>query len=158
MDRRTWRMVRFGVLLVTIVIGLIASQLRDKADRSLPEAQPPAASSRESAPSVDAPRAKFVIRDATIKDLEGDVAYKGDIDLSETLARIDAGKRLRFRNDGVTFENRERRLPRKTAGHYREWVHPTPGLAGPGPQRVVTGAEGEAFYTPDHYRTFQQLR
>jgi guanyl-specific ribonuclease Sa len=61
------------------------------------------------------------------------------------------------RNDGAEFQNRERRLPKRPAGYYREWVHPTPGLGGPGPQRIVTGGEGEIYYTPDHYRTFERL-
>jgi guanyl-specific ribonuclease Sa len=55
------------------------------------------------------------------------------------------------------FQNREKRLPQKPAGYYREWVHPTPGLRGPGPQRIVTGKEGEIYYSPDHYETFRRL-
>jgi guanyl-specific ribonuclease Sa len=99
-----------------------------------------------------------VVQDVTIYDLDGEVAYEGDVDLAQTLARIAAGKRLSsHRNDGAEFQNRERRLPKRPAGYYREWVHPTPGLGGPGPQRIVTGGEGEIYYTPDHYRTFERL-
>ena len=67
------------------------------------------------------------------------------------------GERLRFPNDGATFQNRERRLPKQPAGYYKEYVHPTPGLSGPGPQRIVMGQQGETYYTPDHYRTFQRV-
>ncbi len=74
-----------------------------------------------------------------------------------TLERVRAGQSFPHRNDGSTFQNREGLLPIKPDGYYREWVHPTPGIAGPGQQRVVTGQGGEVYYTPDHYRTFIPL-
>lgn len=42
----------------------------------------------------------------------------------------------------------------KPEGYYREWVHPTRGVQGSGPQRVVTGQGGETYYSSDHYRAF----
>lgn len=81
----------------------------------------------------------------------------GTVSLSATLKRIQEGRLLSFRNDGTVFQNREKRLPNKPSGHYREYVHPTPNLGGPGPRRVVKGNQGEYFYTPDHYRTFRKL-
>lgn len=99
-----------------------------------------------------------IVRNVKIRDLSGKVVFEGDIDLRDTLQRIDAGKRLEFPNDGSVFQNREQRLPNKPSGYYREWVHRTPELAGPGPQRVVSGSQGEAFYTPDHYQSFRKVR
>ena len=61
-------------------------------------------------------------------------------------------------NDGSTFRNREGRLPSKPNGYYTEYVHPTPGIGGPGPQRVVSGGGGEMYFTPDHYNTFIPIR
>lgn len=101
---------------------------------------------------------RVVVENVTVRDQSGRVVFQGDVDLTKTLARIDRGERLGFRNDGSVFGNRERRLPRRDAGYYREWVHPTPGQSGPGAQRVVTGAEGEAYYTHDHYRSFRKVR
>jgi guanyl-specific ribonuclease Sa len=75
-------------------------------------------------------------------------------EVQATLKRIRAGQSFPHRNDGTVFQNREGLLPPKPDGYYREWVHPTPGVQGPGSQRVVTGKDGEAYYTPDHYRTF----
>jgi len=98
-----------------------------------------------------------IIPEQAIRDLDGNVAYRGDVDVSATLARIKAGKLLEHRNDGSTFGNRERRLPQKPAGYYKEYVHPTPGLDGPGPQRIVVGEQGETYYTPDHYESFRRL-
>jgi ribonuclease T1 len=107
-------------------------------------------------PAADPQR--VIVQGMKIKDLDGRIVYEGPIDLTETLERIAAEERLRFRNDGSVFGNRERRLPSKQAGYYREWVHPTPELDGPGPQRVVTGEKGEIYYTHDHYRTFKKLK
>jgi filamentous hemagglutinin len=61
-------------------------------------------------------------------------------------------------NDGSIFRNKEGQLPAQPQGYYREWVHPTPGVNGPGAQRVVTGAGGEMYFTPDHYKTFIRLQ
>lgn len=98
------------------------------------------------------------IRDVTLRDQNGRVIYRGDVELLSTLQRIESGKRLSFPNDGSLFQNREGRLPRKGSGYYQEWVHPTPKQSGPGPQRIVTGKNGEIYYTHDHYRTFRRIQ
>lgn len=100
---------------------------------------------------------KTQIKNAKIRDQEGDLVFQGTVDLRDTLDRIERGERGSHGNDGSVFQNRERRLPSKPSGYYREWVHPTPKLRGPGPQRIVTGDEGEIYYTPDHYKTFERL-
>jgi len=74
--------------------------------------------------------------------------------LQGTLARIKAGVKFPHRNDGTVFHNREGLLPAKPPGYYTEYVHPTPGVGGPGAQRVVIGKGGEIYYTPDHYKSF----
>jgi len=124
-------------------------------------ARPKASASKPAATSStgDSP---LLIRNLSLKDQDGNVVYRGDIDLRPTVERIVAGRKLRFSHDGSTFQNREGRLPRRPSGYYREWVVPTPGEDGPGPQRIVTGdlvdeKPGEFWYTPDHYRTFQRI-
>ena len=109
------------------------------------------------APVKKAQRAASTIGNQQIRDENGRVVFRGDVDLGPTLDRIESGGRLDFSHDGTTFQNRERRLPSRPAGYYREYVHRTPGVSGPGPQRIVIGQEGEIYYTPDHYRTFQRL-
>ena len=81
-------------------------------------------------------------------------AFAGTVDLKSTLDRISAGKKFPYRNDGSVFNNKEELLPQQMTGYYREYVHPTIGVNGPGPQRIVIGQGGEIFYTPDHYGTF----
>ncbi len=78
----------------------------------------------------------------------------GVIDLRPAIERIAAGEKHPHRNDGSIFRNFEKILPQKPSGYYREYVVPTMGIHGPGPQRLVIGKEGEIYYTPDHYETF----
>lgn len=119
-----------------------------------PTAPRPAVPSSATATSKASP---LLIRDVVLHDQDGREIYRGDVDLRPTIERIRAGRKLKFPNDGSTFQNRERRLPQESSGYYREWVVPTPGESGPGPQRLVTGKEGEVWYTHDHYRSFRRI-
>ncbi|MFD0277054.1 ribonuclease domain-containing protein [Kitasatospora sp. NPDC127111] len=75
----------------------------------------------------------------------------------DTLALIAAGGPYPYRSDGIVFENRENRLPRKASGYYHEFTVVTPGSADRGARRVVTGNAGEQYWTADHYGTFQEI-
>lgn len=99
-----------------------------------------------------------VMRGQRIHDEQGRLVYEGDVDLGPVFARIASGNRDSHRNDGTTFGNREGRLPRQPRGYYTEWVVRTEGVRSVGPQRLITGRNGEAFYTPDHYETFVPVR
>jgi ribonuclease T1 len=64
---------------------------------------------------------------------------------------------------GRNFENREKRLPEKNADggriRYREWdVHPKQNGQNRGPERLVTGSDKSAWFTPNHYRSFVKIR
>ncbi|MEJ6816508.1 ribonuclease domain-containing protein [Pseudomonas sp. LF-5] len=83
---------------------------------------------------------------------------QGTVDLGPTLDRIKSGGSFPHRNDGSIFQNRASDLPQKPAGYYTEYVHPTPGIAGPGPQRIVVGKGAEMYYTADHYKTFIPIK
>ncbi|MBX3060405.1 MAG: guanyl-specific ribonuclease Sa [Anaerolineae bacterium] len=82
----------------------------------------------------------------------------GPSDIQPTLNRINSGGTYPHKNDGTTFQNREGLLPSQPKGYYTEYVHPTPGVQGPGPQRVVTGQGGEIYFTPNHYKRFIRIR
>lgn len=60
---------------------------------------------------------------------------------------------------GRNFKNREKRLPVKMLNgesiYYREWdVHPRRDGIDRGAERLVTGSDGSAWFTADHYGTF----
>ncbi|MBL7788980.1 MAG: hypothetical protein JNL75_04010 [Chitinophagales bacterium] len=64
---------------------------------------------------------------------------------------------------GRTFQNRERLLPQTSnSGQkytYREWdVHPKVQGQNRGAERLVTSNEQDAYYTSDHYRSFQKIK
>ncbi|MFF7457314.1 ribonuclease domain-containing protein [Kitasatospora sp. NPDC008115] len=75
----------------------------------------------------------------------------------DTLGLIAKGGPYPYRSDGIVFENRENRLPRKASGYYHEFTVVTPGSADRGARRVVTGDSGEQYWTADHYGTFQEI-
>lgn len=64
---------------------------------------------------------------------------------------------------GRTFGNFERLLPvsdeKGRRIKYREWdVNPVRPGVNRGAERLVTGSDGAAYYTDDHYSTFQKIR
>lgn len=72
----------------------------------------------------------------------------------DVIKRINDGGTFQYRQDGVTFQNREKRLPAEPGGYYREYTVTTPGEADRGARRLILGRQGELYYTPDHYRSF----
>jgi ribonuclease T1 len=77
----------------------------------------------------------------------------------ETLALIQRGGPFPYRKDGTTFQNRERLLPAKPRGYYREYTVPTPGSRDRGARRIVAGGNPPEvfYYTADHYSSFRQI-
>lgn len=87
-------------------------------------------------------------------------------EVADAVAAVRAGgPYLRPRDDGGTFGNRERLLPGKPSGYYREYTVRAPGQRFPGPRRLITGGQArprdeprEWFYTADHYESFCAFR
>jgi ribonuclease T1 len=75
-----------------------------------------------------------------------------------TLALIRQGGPFPYRRDGAVFGNRERRLPAREQGYYREYTVPTPGAKDRGARRIVAGRGAELYYTDDHYDSFRRIR
>ncbi|RZJ10902.1 MAG: ribonuclease N1 [Rubrivivax sp.] len=81
----------------------------------------------------------------------------------ETHRSILAGGPFPHVKDGVVFGNRERLLPRKGRGFYREYTVKTPGARNRGARRLVCGgtprtAPEVCYYTGDHYASFKRIR
>ncbi|CAG1000538.1 Guanyl-specific ribonuclease Sa [Burkholderiales bacterium] len=79
----------------------------------------------------------------------------------ETLANIRRGPPFPYERDGVSFGNRERLLPSRPRGYYREYTVRTPGERTRGARRIVCGGASTApdacWYTGDHYRSFARI-
>jgi guanyl-specific ribonuclease Sa len=79
------------------------------------------------------------------------------LEAADTLNLIDQGGPFPYIRDGITFRNREGRLPSKPIGYYKEYTVVTPGATNRGARRIVTGEGGEIYYTDDHYSTFREV-
>jgi ribonuclease T1 len=76
-----------------------------------------------------------------------------------TLDLVARGGPFPHRQDGGVFGNRERLLPARPRGYYREYTVRTPGARDRGARRIVSGGDPpvEYFYTDDHYRSFRRF-
>ncbi|KAF1684732.1 ribonuclease [Pseudoxanthomonas broegbernensis] len=136
--------------LLAIVIAVAAM-----AWLALPQAQapqPPAAAVAQAGAGIAAAARRGHDADALPAFLPPEAA--------PVVRRILQGGPFPHRQDGGVFGNRERRLPRRTHGHYREYTVPTPGLSHRGARRIVTGGQPpvEWFYTDDHYESFRAFQ
>jgi ribonuclease T1 len=76
----------------------------------------------------------------------------------QTLELIKNNGPFPYKQDGSTFGNREKRLPLRANGYYREYTVKTPGARDRGARRIIAGNGGEFYYTEDHYRSFARIR
>jgi len=75
----------------------------------------------------------------------------------ETIALIKRGGPFQYPRDGATFSNREKLLPARERGWYREFTVKTPGERTRGARRIVAGRDGTLYYSDDHYRSFKRI-
>ncbi|HEX4611537.1 MAG TPA: dienelactone hydrolase family protein [Urbifossiella sp.] len=82
----------------------------------------------------------------------------------KVLEHVDrTGEALDGYEGGRTFGNFERRLPQTDPRggriRYREWdVNPLRPGVNRGAERLITGSDGSAYYTADHYDSFTKIR
>ncbi|NNE95669.1 MAG: hypothetical protein HKN24_06540 [Acidimicrobiales bacterium] len=112
--------------------------------------EPTTAPSNSSATTVPGPPPQF-------SDLPPVVVTELPPEAIDTLELIASGGPFPFDRDGLTFQNREGLLPDHPRGHYREYTVITPGASTRGARRVVAGADGELYYTEDHYASFREI-
>lgn len=80
----------------------------------------------------------------------------------DMMMKIYTGGPFKYDKDGAVFGNRERILPAKSRGFYREYTVKTPGERTRGARRIVCGgiqpaAPETCFYTDDHYASFRKI-
>ena len=75
----------------------------------------------------------------------------------ETVALIRKGGPFPHERDGVVFSNREKLLPARERGWYREYTVRTKGERTRGARRIVAGRDGTLYYTDDHYQSFRRI-
>ena len=75
---------------------------------------------------------------------------------------IYTGGPFKYDKDGTVFGNREKLLPAKNRGFYREYTVKTPGERTRGARRIVCGGikpttPDACYYTDDHYASFRKI-
>ena len=98
----------------------------------------------------------------------------------DLLDRIANCKPLPFDHDGIINQNKEGKMPQAAYGFYKEYTLMVPGrktgdgaepiviggqtiMSGTmqsarGPERIIIGGGQKIYYTPDHYKTFIELK
>lgn len=136
--------------LVGLIIALITAAVvwLTQGDGHTPGADPPPTDtqSAQQTTSTDPESGLPIVQ---VADLPPEAA--------ETLSLIDAGGPYPYDSDGITFENREDILPAQDEGYYKEYTVETPGSDGRGARRIVTGSNGELYWTDDHYSSFSRI-
>jgi len=163
-NSRLWTWIGLAVIVLFVAYAVI-NRVSPTTTATAPiVAAPSAASAATPKPNSqnsqpNSAQDSYVMRNVKIYDLNGKLAYQGDMDLKPTLERIAKGVKDSHDNDGTTFSNRERGLPVKSdRNYYTEYVVRTPGMREVGPQRLIMGKDGEAYYTPDHYVTYIRVK
>jgi guanyl-specific ribonuclease Sa len=152
-----WRIKLNGMLTAILFawpqVGCSPSQVGEEAPPStqhISDVEPPAAGHKSRAKAHHDLPAGVPAKVATILH-HIDTAHRAP-------AGYEGGRR--FYNEG---RGGERPLPQKDVeGHaifYQEWdVNPKVPGVNRGAERLVTGSDGSAYYTSDHYRTFTKVR
>jgi ribonuclease T1 len=83
------------------------------------------------------------------------------VQVQDTHQLIHQGGPFPYEKDGVVFGNRERILPMRKRGYYREYTVRTPGSRDRGARRMVCGGPAtqpdDCFYSADHYASFRRI-
>ena len=92
------------------------------------------------------------------------LGFSGEVRLQDLPAEarhavelIKNGGPFPYERDGVAFNNREKLLPARERGWYREYTVRTPGERSRGARRIVAARDGTLYYTDDHYRSFRRI-
>ncbi|MEV3963706.1 ribonuclease domain-containing protein [Nocardia sp. NPDC050193] len=151
-----------GAVVVAVVVALLGTQGGDDTGSSAAAARSETTAATSVAPKPGPGRSAAA--DAPVVSKVAGVPDRA----YATLAEIDAGRWPDSANapgtkGGVPFGNREGRLPAAdSAGkavEYQEWdVNPKKPGQSRDAERIVTGSDGSAWYTGDHYDTFTRMR
>lgn len=159
--------IRVTILLLLalgsgLVLASCGNSYADPADNANPvppltaaERATPASSNQPIGTPARTLRAPTATRAAAGSGLKSVSRAELPAEADKTLELIKRGGPFLYRQDGQVFQNREGVLPAKQSGYYHEYTVVTPGSADRGARRIVTGANGEYYYTSDHYASFR---
>lgn len=148
-------MKRKTSLLTVVLAGVAALVLQWAGLLEGPQQRPPA--------PVQAPSTAPAAEARTQAPAAGEIAFSAlPGEARQVIRLIHAGGPFPYEKDGTVFQNRERLLPARDRGYYREYTVATPGEASRGARRIVAGGPPRdpevIYYTADHYRSFRRVR
>ena len=151
---------KHGGLPWLLLVALVAAWWLWPKPRVAPPAPPPAAPVGVPAAAPPVVRVDAPAPVATPETTGATLPAFLPAEARSTIALILRGGPFPHRQDGSVFGNRERRLPRREHGYYREYTVPTPGLSHRGARRIVTGGDPprEWYYSDDHYDSFRPFQ
>jgi ribonuclease T1 len=144
----TARLRAVGTVVALVVLGLLLLWGTTGSETVAPPAPEISASTRAPSASRDPESGLPVVSLAALPP-----------EARRTVELIDRGGPFPYAKDGSVFGNRERLLPIRRSGWYREYTVPTPGEDDRGARRIVTGdGDRQLFWTDDHYASFARVR
>jgi ribonuclease T1 len=146
--RVRWPLLALVALIVLLVIGYAVSAVHHRSPRS-----PTSASTASHGRATSG-------RGAGLASTESGVEVPLSLlppQASTTVALILHDGPFPYRQDGVVFANAERHLPIEARGYYHEFTVRTPGSTDRGARRIITGLDGQFYYTADHYESFRRV-
>ena len=152
--RRTW---------LGLVVAILAAVVLwwQQGDAGTTTEDPQAGPTSSQTPTSEPPGLPSPSGTAPTSDPSSDLPVVEVADLppeaQDTLELIDAGGPYPYDQDDETFLNREGMLPDEPEGYYREYTVETPGSDDRGARRIVTGSNGELYWTDDHYSSFSRI-
>jgi ribonuclease T1 len=170
-DRRTFAAVLVAVVVASTLIGWLRDGDSDNASDDEPPpgsinvSQSPSGSAEESPGDDEGPSGPAFPTAVAPSHPETDEASGLPVvelaslppEVTETVDLIEAGGPFPYADDGETFLNSVGLLPERETGYYRAYTVETPGPAEPSNRRIVTGADGELYWTDDHYESFRRI-
>ncbi|GAA1482195.1 hypothetical protein GCM10009624_26350 [Gordonia sinesedis] len=166
--RRQAVLTALALVLIGVVVGV--TWLIDQRSAPGETSRSATVASATDAPGSRAASGSRAAPDATASGRSPSRAASSGIParVTRTLALIDAGDwpeaaRAPGTKGGLVFGNNEGLLPSADdTGRritYREWdVNPKQRGRSRDAERIVTGSDGSAWYTADHYRSFVRIR
>ena len=166
-DRRTFAGVLVAVVLASVVIGAVRNDDdTDSGTSAAPsiEVSPDESPTESESPNDGDPGPAFptaVAPSQVATDPVSGLALVSLADLppeaSGTAALIESGGPFPYADDGETFLNSAGLLPEQETGYYRVYTVETPGSVEPTSRRIVTGTDGELYWTDDLYTSFRRI-
>ena len=152
LPRTSWRRRPLVALAALILLLIVGYTVRAVEDHNSPSSGGPVSTSQPAGPTATAN-----VRTSVSPTGAGVALSSLPKQAANTITLIRKGGPYPYRQDGVVYDNLERQLPIQPPGYYHEYTVDTPGSPDRGARRIVTGRDGQFYYTANHYQSFVRV-